>query len=184
MAWLIGMAGLAALGLGGCASGTDTLAPSSPVQQPQTPRPQSVQDWQTLAADVAARLAQGMGEAAPAPAAETAARPLRWHVAAQRPSAFNRAFHALLVHELIQRRVALDSGPADGRIDYEVQLLPMPPDNGRRVEVLVTTTVRVGPRLLQTTADAYAIAQGDLPLYTPLPAPPPATVKPWKVVGE
>jgi hypothetical protein len=49
----------------------------------------------------------------------------------------------------------------------------------------VTTTVRVGPRLLQTTADSYVIAQGDLPLYTPAPAaPPPAPVKQWKMVGE
>jgi hypothetical protein len=113
---------------------------------------------------------------------------MRWNVVAQRPSAFNRAFHALLVHELVQHRVALDSEPADGRIDYEVQLsrhaAPAGAE-GERVEVLVTTTVRVGPRLLQTTADSYVIAQGDLPLYTPAPAaPPPAPVKQWKMVGE
>ena len=210
---------LAGLVLGGCAS-TDT-----PVVERQTtqlqPRPQSVRDWHALAADVAARMAQGMAEATPgpAPAAEPAPAPtpaaapaegeaaatpavatvtavtpppaprqLRWNVVAQRPSAFNRAFHALLVHELVQHRVAMDSEPADGRIDYEVQLsrhAAPPGGEGERVEVLVTTMVRVGPRLLQTTADSYVIAQGDLPLYTPPPAAPaPAPPKQWKMVGE
>lgn len=203
---------LAGLVLGGCAS-TD-----APVVERQTaqlqPRPQSVRDWHALAADVAARIAQGMGEATPGPApvpvpapepatpaAEgeaqatpvvapppPAPRQMRWNVVAQRPSAFNRAFHALLVHELVQHRLALDSEPADGRIDYEVQLnrhAASPATEGERVEVLVTTTVRVGPRLLQTTADSYVIAQGDLPLYTPPPpAPAPAPLKQWKMVGE
>lgn len=54
-----------------------------------------------------------------------------------------------------------------------------------RTELLVSTSVEQGPRIVARTSDIYYIDAADASLFLePPPPPPPALVKQWKVIGS
>ncbi|WP_342130500.1 hypothetical protein [Hydrogenophaga sp. OTU3427] len=139
------------------------------------PKVRAVHHWDVLAADVAERIAASMGDTVLLPAAPTrTADPgeappppvpqklgaLSWRLQPQRPSTFNRAFNALLTHRLVQQGLVLtsESTPAQGSIDYEVQVI----EHGSRVSngsPLAMTQLAAGIAVLR---DWTAYSQGPL----------------------
>lgn len=132
----------------------------------------AVHHWDVLATDVAERIAAGMGDKVAVPMATPTAAPqagegtatqdttppappamqplgaLSWRLHSQRPSPFNRAFHALLTHRLVQQGVRLHSEQAQGSISYEVQVI----EHGSQVSngsPLPVTQLAVGVAVLR-----------------------------------
>lgn len=176
----------------GCSS--VSLEPAPPPAQVNTPRP--LPAWDVLATELAERIVNRLS-ALPAPAdtagttkagAQADQAPARPPVTlallpfkVQTPSAsdFDKALATLLTQRLLAMGMQLDADEHSGQIDVGVQVIErvaQPP------WLLLSTQVRSSGRLQMGTADLFAIAPGDLPLFiAPVPIPP-AVVKQWRMV--
>lgn len=163
------------LGLGACASQTPVAQPYPVTYQKKM---QAAQHWDMVAADVASRLRSAIAST------DSAGRTVVLSV--QKPktnTAFNQAFHDLLITRLIEQGFSVSSSPSAGLpVTYEVQVIPNydTPDT----EVLITTSLMSGDRYLARINDIYYISNDNSDQYRYLArATGPATRR-MEVVGQ
>jgi hypothetical protein len=133
------------------------------------------QQWDDVARQVAERLAAGL----------RSVRRVGLVLYVEKPaftSAFDDAFHQLLLTQLLAQGFSLTSNPNAGLpLKYNVELVthdvPYPPPD---TEIIVNVSVMNGDRYLSRLSDVYYIATYDLPLYLALG---PVVTRRMEVVG-
>jgi hypothetical protein len=162
------------LGIEGCMTQLPEVAEWPPATQQKL---WVAQQWDDVARQVAERLAAGLRSV------RRAGQPLVLYV--EKPqsfSAFDDAFHQLLLTQLLTQGFSLTSDPNAGLpLRYNAQLVTHdvsypPPD----AELIVNVSVMSGERYLSRLSEVYYVAPYDLPLYL---AQGPVVTRPMEVVG-
>lgn len=195
---------IAALALAAAGCTATTAPPDVPLDAPHAPSLQkstrAVHHWDVLAGDVAAHVAGRLRDW------PQGRHPL-YVAAAPQGSGFDAGFRELLVTQLVERGVAVDTQPTAVRLQVLTQLVqhhawapleggqaladgvrvrrgvdglaPSDPGGPMRTEILVVTSLESEGHVLVRTSDVYSVAQADAPLYQ---ARTPAPGKVWQVV--
>ena len=99
-------------------------------------------------------------------------------------SPLERALHAFLVEQLVQSGAKVLDAPQHARLQVALQARLLAPDTPGNNDLLLTSAVTRGDKLLSSYSQLYAVADTAAAWWQPLRAPTMYPVSVWKVTNQ